>query len=220
MKDFGNAKSIEIFTTLRIHQATDAVKAYHDMAAKIKAVADSPSHALDPAALYMYYQAHLAENQAMDAQRQLDKLRKSSELDQQHDQKRDAIDLEHAYDWRLDKEKQITEERRKQHQLNAEDARFTGQSEGYSGNSVARPGFLHMRHLGDSAQLGTGAAGSSTQATKDALADATAAKDLADLQEKSTGRGGGGANDEKSKEEELRRIHEEAVQSALRGSAL
>jgi len=205
MEDFGNTRSIET-TMLRINDATEAVKRYNTEAEK--AAHTSPSTTWRSAANLIapgagglweaYHQrdmAHGLAGQATDAQRQLDKLNRDQKAEQTHADKKDAIELQHAYDWKLPKEQQITAEQQKQHQLNAEDRAFDANREGKYGNPVAA------------------AAGAATYGVKDRLADARAAQELAELNKK-------GGGDEKSQAEELRRLHEEALESGLRGVAL
>jgi hypothetical protein len=210
-EDLGNTRAIET-TTLRIDEATAALKAYQAQADELKKRA--ASQAVNPLGMMLgmnsllfihtSWWAHNAQSDAMEQQKLIDQLRKAQQ-EQQHEQRVETIELEHAYDWRLDKEKQITEERRKQHEIDAENAGYTAQQEGRSGNPVGTP----RRGMGIFATSGEitplfseGAPQSSTQATKDALADAKADKGLAEERDKGHGK-------EKSNlSEENRLIHE------------
>jgi hypothetical protein len=224
-EDFGNTHSIET-TTLRIDEATAALKAYQTQADELKQRAASQSTSLigtfmpgfdSIRSIHSSWWAHDAQSDAMEQQKLVDQLKKAQQ-EQLHEQRIGTIELEHAYDWRLGKEKEITEERRKQHEIDAENAGYAAQQEGRLGNRVGTP----RRGMGIFATKGEitplfseGAPGSSTQATNDALADAKANKALADLNGK-----GGGSSDAKSKAQELARIHEQALESGLRGSKL
>jgi hypothetical protein len=224
--DFGNTQSIET-TRLRINEATASVKQYEAEVEELKrraaSAATNPLFAAIPGgnalvSIHDTWWAHDAQVKQMEAQEQLDKLNKENLIEQRHEQKLDTIELEHAYDWRLSKEKEITEERRKQHEIDAEDSRHTSEVEGRYGNSVGTPhrGMALFSKGQMTEVFGTGAPISSTQGTKDLLADAKADKSLADL----AGTGGGGTGDAKSQAQELARIHEQALESGLRGSAL
>ena len=99
-EDFGNTRSIAT-TRLRIDEATAAVKAYHEMAARLKAQGDSPIHALDPGAIGYYWEAHDAEVKAMEWQRQVDTLTTERSPEQTHRSNLDEIALKYAGDARL-----------------------------------------------------------------------------------------------------------------------
>jgi len=217
LEDFGNSRSIET-TKLRIDQATASVKFYREEYEGLIRTGAKWALISDEAAAFYAEWAHRSQENQMNAQRVLDKLQQDRLPEQRHQENVDAIELEHAYDWRLDKERQITEERRKQHEINAEEARFTAQQEGIHGNPVGTasgtsgtPTANLMSYL----RTGSGAPRSSAEATRDAIADAKAARELAEMNG-----AGGGAGSARSQQEELARLHEEALEASLRGSEL
>jgi hypothetical protein len=218
LEDFGNSRSIET-TKLRIDDATAAVKMYGAEGDRLREKAREWSMVAPiPAAFYGWW-AHNSQENQMNAQRKLDKLQKDRLPEQKHQEQIDAIELEHAYDWRLDKERKITEERRKQHEINAEDARFLAQTEGRYGNPVGTASGSSGSPTGklmSFLRTGSGTPQSSTEGTKDAIADAKAARELAGLGSAGTS----GARDARSQEEEIARLHEEAFEASLRGSEL
>jgi len=206
-EDFGNTRSIET-TRLRIDQATAALHFYQaevdQLNKKKQNDLNSPLGLINPAgnmlaSLHDSWWAHNAQANAMEAQRDLDRLNDAKRT-QMHEERLQAIEVHHTYDWQLGKEQEITAEWQKRLEINAENARFSDEQEGKLGNAVAPRGgraglFNYLR---------------SSQSSEDYLAGSEAAKARADAS---------GA-DEKTKADELRRIHEQAIESRLSGSAL
>lgn len=192
-QDFGNTRSIET-TRQRIAEARAEIEAYRAAADALDQKANhSLIHALDPAAPYMTWQAHELRGSQMDWQRKLDELERQREPEQQHQGNLDRIELQHAGDARLRGEQKITAELEKQRQINAENARYERAQEGALGNPVGKGGLWETGHL-------------SKENTEDLKAQAAADADLFNLR--------------RAQAQELRRIHEEALESGLRGSAL
>lgn len=196
-QDFGNSNSIET-TTLRINEATAAVKAYQAEAAKHLAASQSVGlQAIGliglPEVVRQRAWAHDANANAMDWQRKLDELQNARRPEQQHKSNLDQIDLAHAGDARLFGEQKITAELDKQLAINRENARFENEQAGRYGNPV---GSSSLWNTGKLSEAGTA----------DFIAQQKAAAEA--------------YNEERERAEELRKIHEETLESGLRGSAL
>jgi hypothetical protein len=200
-QDFGNAKTIET-TRLRIAEATQEVENYKKAAEALNDKANhSVLHALDPAAPYMTWQAHELNSKAMEAQRQVDQLKNQRQPEQAHRDKLDQIDLEHAADRRLSKEKQITADLDRRLAINAENARYEAEQEGRYGNLTASRDLRTPSPFSLSRPMA-----SPEQATADAKAQAESDAELFNLR--------------REQAQELAHLREQALEAGLRGTAL
>lgn len=192
-QDFGNSNSIAT-TTLRINQARSALRAYQEQASVHTKAAYA---ATEIGGLFEYINqsrwAHNANANAMNVRRQLDILEKQKAPEQTHQQNLEQIELQHASDGRLRGEAKITAELQKQLALNAENARYEQEQAGLYGNSVGRGSLWQTGHL-------------SPEAVKDEIAQREAGAEQFNL--------------ERERSIELRHLHEQAVESGLKGTAL
>jgi hypothetical protein len=202
-QDFGNSRSIET-TRMRIEEATEAVKNFKKESDEATKRPQMFAHGwaaplnLIPGAgglAAMYQQrsrAHDLQGQAYDSQRQVDKLSQDADSTQYHEGRVSSIELEHASDARLQGQQKYNAELRKTIELDAETRRFETEQDKIRGNTAAPD------------------AGAKKEADANEIARR---QNAAEMQAE---------NDAKAKEnaEELRRVHEEAIESGLRGSAL
>jgi len=210
-QDFGNTRSIDT-TILRINEARRALEGYQAQAARHEQLGVGPMGVglVSPAnALWEAWMAHRANANAMDSQRQIDELnRRRSE--QTHNQENlDEIRLEHAADSRLSREQQITAEKQRQHEINAENARYESEEEGWYGNPV-----VQRRLTGTSIGAAGGVAGFiggiKPESIDDQIADIEAANRRGALQDEQAAKA-------KSVADRILQIHRQADEAEKSG---
>lgn len=210
-EDFGNTRSIED-TRLRIDQASDSVKDFRDQAEAAKKETISWWSALNliaPGAgnVAQTVHAHMKSNDLTDeaAKKQalIDKLQHVQEASQTHEQRISDIDIAAAT-------------RRQQIQKLSEAARPQAQRDLQVGEATRRAHEERRYAIEQSKALGNSVApnsGADKETRAINLATIKADTELASVKQK-TDRG------EKARIQELARLHEEALESGLRGSAL
>lgn len=219
-EDFINPHTIET-ATLRINQATEAVKAYraemeqHEKAATGFGLENAGGALLGPLGsaftwAHQTWWAHDAQGNMLDAQRQLDALQKERLPAQQHEQNIQQIELLHAADERLPREAKITAELEKQLAVNAENLRYLQQMDGILGNAVANYGDTVSRNGLTGAMVGKVGGVMNFLHSPTGMADQTAM----------VGAQGKSADDEMQQAEEVRRYREQATEAGLQGNAL
>jgi len=209
-EDFGNTHSIET-TRLRIDESTEAIKRFQAQAEETMAqsigwrtiAGDMLLPGVGGNAWQKNHEKDEAASQIAALQKQRDKLEHINESEQYHEERERNIGLDHAGDARL-KDPQAKHNAAIQEAKDRafEDKRYSKEREGMLGNSVAP-------NAGDSEE-------------KDKVASATIKADaeLANAQDAKAERGKQHASEAKMQAQELRRIHEQALESGLRGSAL
>lgn len=224
--DFGNTRSIET-TRVRIDEATEAVKRFHEesirQAHKAPAITWRSSFDLVApgagSAFDAYHNRERAaglEGQSVDAQRQLNELKQKQAPEQIHQGKLDSIELEHAGDGRLRTEHKITAEKFKQHEIAKENMLYEASREGLYANYVKDNNvkFSHgskeqIAREKQDANLGDLVAQNSGEAsygTKNKIADEKADAELFNLR--------------REQGQELAHMRAEALEAGLRGVAL
>lgn len=197
-QEFGNPDSIET-TRLRIVQATDDVKEFKRQmdaaqgAAPTHLSMDGPAGAIWDA-WNRASNAGDAANSAFAKQRQLDELNRKK-LEQDHKEKLSDLELNHAKDDLKPDADRIDAQKKYKYAVAYENTNYNDKLAGTYGNPVADDN-------------GMAAENHATQ-----MADAEAAVKLAELKKEQ-------ASKDKQTAAELRRIHEEAVESSLSGVAL
>lgn len=192
-RDFGNTKSIET-TRLRIDEATAAMKQYQAQVQQHQGAGEDGWASLFPVeSLRQNAWAKESQDAAAQMRRQIDELRRDRMPEQQHQDNLLQIDLAHAADAQLQGQQKITAELQKQLDIHRENARYEAQEEGAYGNPVASQSFWNTGRLPGSA-------------TEDLIARKQAAAESANLA--------------RDTENQIRRIHEEAEESGLKGIAL
>jgi hypothetical protein len=196
-EDFGNTHSIET-TRLRIDEATEAVKKY---TAEMQQAQNGNTLGWRSAfgyAGFEWQRSHAvgeASKPLVDAQRNLDKLQHQREAEQAHEQRLSDLDLKYAgkvgLSGKTKRDATVAEATDRAHE-----ERFYGnEQDRILGNPVAPN------------------AGADKEAREVAIARIKADAELANQQKTHAG-------SEKSDARELARIHEEAIESGLRGSDL
>jgi hypothetical protein len=197
-EDFGNTHSIET-TRARIDEATEAVRRYTDEARNANKTVGwrNLPDLLIPGAGGMWQTSHArgeAQRQQFEAQKNLDKLQHLREAEQAHEQRESDIDLKYAGNVGL-KGKARHDAEVQEAIERAHEERFYGTEQDNLSNSVPAN------------------AGADKEAREVLLARKKADAELASEEKQHGG-------DEKSRQAELARIHREALESGLRGSAL
>jgi hypothetical protein len=194
--NFADTHSIET-TRLRIDEATEAVKQFHQqMEASAK---DSfGSSLLDTLGggggigsvydLYRRYKGHEASEKEKQQREFLDKLQRVNVAEQTHEGNLRSIESEHALDAELRGRAKITAELKKQRELNAENRAFANATDRAWGNSIPAN------------------AGSAEETAKNAIAEREAQAETFNLQ--------------REQSIEIRHLREQALEAGLRGEAL
>ena len=202
-ENFGDTHSIET-TRLRIDEASAAAANFSRQAEAAQQATMGWRNALDLLApglgrewqgLHQRGVAAGLSKQQYEAQTQADKLAQTVEPEQYHAGIVSDIEKQHSRDAQLTKQKQINAELQKTLDLDAEEQRYNNERDRIRGNPVAPD------------------AGESERRDKDAIARGHAESEIQNLKRT-------GARGERSDAAELRRLHEEALESGLRGSAL
>jgi len=223
--DFGNTRSIET-TIARINEAADAVKRYHEasdaanqkMPVTWRRAADfaAPGLGTEWDAYHQRSVAHDLQGQSVDAQKQVDELKRKQAPEQIHQGKLLDIEAQHAGDGRLRGEQKITAEKQKQRALDLENMRFDASREGMYANYArdsnltptkgSKEQIAREKQDADLANVVAPNAGGMTYGFKMSIADAKADAELFNLR--------------REQGQELEHLREQALEASLRGVAL
>lgn len=157
-QEFGNSHSIET-TTLRINEATAAVKRYHDEALKTahsappvtwRSAADViPGVGTIWEAYHQREMAHDLQGKSVDAQKQVDQLTNKVLPEQQHKKVLDTIELEYTATGHLTAEQRVYNRLLKESAEHKENAAYAQNRDSLYFNPVAAAGATSQQKLED-----------------------------------------------------------------------